>query len=131
VKPLTLFVNKAALTGESHSRLTWGAAQAGVASGVLWAVADDVVSAADVDDLLLIAAVWVDPHADVETLVYKNGPSGFSVGDFVEPMFGLTISLVEYCMARCATPTGIDSAGAPHRGGHNLAPMSMVAASLR
>jgi 5,6,7,8-tetrahydromethanopterin hydro-lyase len=72
VKPLTLFVNKAQLTGERHSKLTWGAAQAGVASGVLWAVADDVVSAVDVDDLLLIAAVWVDPHADVEALVYEN-----------------------------------------------------------
>jgi 5,6,7,8-tetrahydromethanopterin hydro-lyase len=72
VKPFTLFVNKAALAGDRHSKLTWGAAQAGVASGVLWAVADDVVAAADVDDLLLIAAVWVDPHADVETLVYEN-----------------------------------------------------------
>ena len=43
VKPLTLFVNKAELNGERHSRLTWGAAQAGVASGVLWAVADGVI----------------------------------------------------------------------------------------
>jgi 5,6,7,8-tetrahydromethanopterin hydro-lyase len=72
VKPLTLFVNKAELSGERHSRLTWGAAQAGVASGVLWAVADQVVAAADVDDLLLIAAVWVDPQAEQEALVYEN-----------------------------------------------------------
>lgn len=74
VKPLTLFVNKAELgagAGE-HSRLTWGAAQAGVASGVLWAVADDVVSAGNVDDLLLIAAVWVNPAAADEALVYRN-----------------------------------------------------------
>ena len=42
VKPFTLFVNKAPLTGPKHERLTWGAAQAGVASGVLWAVADGV-----------------------------------------------------------------------------------------
>jgi 5,6,7,8-tetrahydromethanopterin hydro-lyase len=72
VKPFTLFVNKAELTGERHSNLTWGAAQAGVASGVLWAVADDVVVAGDVDDLLLIAAVWVDPRAQEEALVYEN-----------------------------------------------------------
>ena len=72
VKPLTLFVNKAAIEGTVHGRLTWGAAQAGVASGVLWAVRDDVVSAGDVDDLLLIAAVWVDPQATVEELVYEN-----------------------------------------------------------
>jgi 5,6,7,8-tetrahydromethanopterin hydro-lyase len=72
VKPFTLFVNKAALGGERHSRLTWGAAQAGVASGVLWAVADNVVSAASVDDTLLIAAVWVNPEAESEALVYEN-----------------------------------------------------------
>jgi len=72
VKPLTLFVNKAELMGENHSKLTWGAAQAGVASGVMRAVADDVVDASDVDDLLLIAAVWVDPRAQSEELVYEN-----------------------------------------------------------
>ncbi len=72
VKPFTLFVNKAALEGDRHARLTWGAAQAGVASGVLWAVADEVVAADEVDDLLLVAAVWVDPAAERELLVYEN-----------------------------------------------------------
>lgn len=72
VKPLTLFVNKAALAGEVHSRLTWGAAQAGVASGVLDAVAEGTVGDVDVDDLLLIAAVWVDPAAGDEGAVYAN-----------------------------------------------------------
>ena len=72
VKPFTLFVNKAELAGERHAKLTWGAAQAGVASGVLWAVADDVIAPASVDDVLLIAAVWVDPEADSEALVYEN-----------------------------------------------------------
>jgi 5,6,7,8-tetrahydromethanopterin hydro-lyase len=72
VKPLTLFVNKAALTGTEHDRITWGAAQAGVVSGVLWAVADGVVPADQVDGLLLIAAVWVNPAARLEDLVYDN-----------------------------------------------------------
>lgn len=76
VKPLTLFVNKAPLAGgpagERHARLTWGAAQAGVASGVLDAVADGAVAEGEADDLLLIAAVWVDPAAAVATLVYEN-----------------------------------------------------------
>ncbi|HZT65538.1 MAG TPA: formaldehyde-activating enzyme [Acidimicrobiales bacterium] len=72
VRPLTLFVNKAALTGEEHSRLTGGAAQAGVASGVLDAVADGIVDAGRVDELVLIAAVWVDPAAVDEELVYAN-----------------------------------------------------------
>ncbi|HZQ86717.1 MAG TPA: formaldehyde-activating enzyme [Acidimicrobiales bacterium] len=72
VKPLTLFVNKATIGGEQHSRLTWGAAQAGVAGGVLDAVAEGFVDPALVDDLLLIAAVWVDPAASGEDSVYAN-----------------------------------------------------------
>jgi len=75
VKPLTLFVNKAALAGEVHSRLTWGAAQAGVAGGVLSAVAEGVIAPDLADDLLLIAAVWVDPAAVDEGAVYTNNRS--------------------------------------------------------
>jgi 5,6,7,8-tetrahydromethanopterin hydro-lyase len=70
-KPLTLFVNKAAIAGDEHARLTWGAAQAGVASGVADAVADGVIPA-DVDELVLIAAVWVDPAARDAEAVYRN-----------------------------------------------------------
>lgn len=72
VRPFTLFVNKATLQGERHERLTWGAAQAGVASGVLRAVAEDVVPSDVVDDLLLIAAVYVDPQASREVDVFDN-----------------------------------------------------------
>jgi len=72
VKPMTLFVNKAALADEDHARLTWGPAQAGVAAGVLGAVADDVIAALEVDDLLLVAAVWVDPEAVDAELVFEN-----------------------------------------------------------
>jgi 5,6,7,8-tetrahydromethanopterin hydro-lyase len=72
VKPLTLFVNKADVRGGQHERMTWGPAQAGVAAGVASAVADGVVPAADVDDLLLLAAVWVDWAADDAALVYAN-----------------------------------------------------------
>jgi len=71
-KPMTLFVNKATLEDGTHSTMTWGPAQAGVASGVLWAVADGVVPAGLVDDLVLIAAVWVNPQAVDEALVYDN-----------------------------------------------------------
>ena len=70
VKPLTLFVNKADLRGDRHATLTWGAAQAGVAKGVLDAVAAGTLPAAEVDDLLLIAAVWVDWEAADEEAVY-------------------------------------------------------------
>lgn len=72
VKPMTLFVNKAELAGSSHASLTWGAAQAGVASGVMWAVADRIVDRDQVDRQLLIAAVWVNPEASDEGMVYTN-----------------------------------------------------------
>lgn len=76
VKPATLFVNKAGVEGDRHAALTWGAAQAGVASGVLGAVADGIIPAGEIDDLLLIAAVWVDWAADDEEAVYANNIEG-------------------------------------------------------
>jgi 5,6,7,8-tetrahydromethanopterin hydro-lyase len=63
VKPLTLFVNKAALASEQHANLTWGAAQAGVAAGVTEAVATGVIPPEMADVAVLIVAVWVDPEA--------------------------------------------------------------------
>jgi 5,6,7,8-tetrahydromethanopterin hydro-lyase len=71
-KPLTLFVNKAAIAGDRHAKLTWGAAQAGVASGVADAVASGAIERASVDELALIAAVWVDPLARDADAVYRN-----------------------------------------------------------
>jgi 5,6,7,8-tetrahydromethanopterin hydro-lyase len=72
VKPLTLFVPKAEVRPGSHETMTWGAAQAGVAGGVVDAVTAGVVDAASTDRLLLIAAVWVDPTADDADEVYAN-----------------------------------------------------------
>jgi len=72
VKPMTLFVNKAMIASDAHATLTWGAAQLGVASGVLDAVADGVVSRTLLDDTVLIAAVWVSPAAQDADLVYAN-----------------------------------------------------------
>jgi 5,6,7,8-tetrahydromethanopterin hydro-lyase len=72
VKPMTLFVNKATIDGAEHGTLTWGAAQAGVAAGVADAVSEGIVSEADADRLLLIAAVWVNPAARDAGLVYAN-----------------------------------------------------------
>ena len=72
VKPATLFVNKAAIAGERHGNLTWGAAQAGIAHGVTEAVRAGTVPPGDVDDLVLIAAVWVDPQAEDENVIYEN-----------------------------------------------------------
>src|SRR5689334_6720313 len=72
VKPFTLFVNKAAIDGDAHARLTWGAAQAGVAAGVIAAVRKGIVSESDAEARLLIAAVWVNPEAVDGEGVYAN-----------------------------------------------------------
>jgi 5,6,7,8-tetrahydromethanopterin hydro-lyase len=72
VKPFTLFVNKAQITGPAHARFTWGPAHAGVASGVADAVAAEVLSEDEADGLVLVAAVWVDPTADDAAAVFRN-----------------------------------------------------------
>ena len=69
VKPFTLFVNKATIESDAHATITWGAAQAGVASGVAEAVQRKIVF--DLDDVL-IAAVWVNPNADDADAVFAN-----------------------------------------------------------
>jgi 5,6,7,8-tetrahydromethanopterin hydro-lyase len=63
VKPPTLFVNSATLASEDHAALTWGAAQAGVAAGVLESVATGVIPPDVADATVLLASVWVDPGA--------------------------------------------------------------------
>jgi 5,6,7,8-tetrahydromethanopterin hydro-lyase len=71
-RPVTLFVNKAAIASDAHAELTWGAAQAGVAGGVMDAVAAGVLEGAELEELVLIAAVWVNPEADDADAVYAN-----------------------------------------------------------
>jgi 5,6,7,8-tetrahydromethanopterin hydro-lyase len=72
VQPLTLFVNKATIAGDRHGELTYGAAQAGVAAGVADAVAAGSVPEGEATDLLLIAAVWVNPAATDADAVFAN-----------------------------------------------------------
>jgi 5,6,7,8-tetrahydromethanopterin hydro-lyase len=72
VKPFTLFVSKATVSEALHGKLTWGAAQAGVAQGVAECVAEGVIPREHVDSLVLIAAVWVSPEARDEEAVYRN-----------------------------------------------------------
>jgi 5,6,7,8-tetrahydromethanopterin hydro-lyase len=72
VKPPTLFVNKAEIRGDEHGFLHWGAAQAAVARGVLESVAAGTISQGEVEELALIAAVWVDWAASDEEEVYTN-----------------------------------------------------------
>lgn len=72
VKPLTLFVTKAAPADDAHGNHIWGPAQAGVAGGVADAVAEGTIGADQSDTHVLIAAVWVNPAADDAEAVYRN-----------------------------------------------------------
>ena len=72
VQPPTLFVNKAAIAGERHAEMTWGAAQAAVAAGVADSVADATITAERLEELVLIAAVWVNPEAADAEAVFEN-----------------------------------------------------------
>jgi 5,6,7,8-tetrahydromethanopterin hydro-lyase len=67
VWPPTLMMNKATALDGRHQTITWGAAQLGIAQGVLDAVADGLIEATG--DLLVLVAVWVDPAAEDETAV--------------------------------------------------------------
>jgi len=66
------FVNKAAIVGPAHGNMTWGPAPAGVAQGVGQALEESIIDRGDVDNLVSIAAVWVNPNADHETEVFCN-----------------------------------------------------------
>ena len=69
VWPPTLMMNKATATDDAHQTMTWGAAQLGIAQGVLDAVADGLLEASG--ELLVLVAVWVDPRATDETAVRR------------------------------------------------------------
>lgn len=72
VKPLTLFVTKAAPATDAHGLLIWGPAQAGIAAGVAEALFDGTITREQADSHVIIAAVWVNPAADDADTVYAN-----------------------------------------------------------
>jgi formaldehyde-activating enzyme len=67
VWPPTLMMNKATAVDDRHQTITWGAAQLGIAQGVLDGVAEGLIEATG--DLFVLVAVWVDPAASDETAV--------------------------------------------------------------
>ena len=69
VWPPTLMMNKGTALDERHQTMTWGAAQLGIAQGVLDSVADGLLEPSG--DVLVLVAVWVDPAAHDETAVRK------------------------------------------------------------
>ena len=79
VWPPTLMMNKATATDDRHQTITWGAAQLGIAQGVLDAVADGLVDATG--DLLVLVAVWVDPGASRRDRRARREPGRGPQGD--------------------------------------------------
>jgi 5,6,7,8-tetrahydromethanopterin hydro-lyase len=72
VTPPTLFVNKVDIRDELHARLTWGAAQAGIARGVLGAAQRGLLPDGSAEGWLVIAAVWVNPQARDEQAIFES-----------------------------------------------------------
>jgi 5,6,7,8-tetrahydromethanopterin hydro-lyase len=71
VRPMTIVVNKSTIESEALGRITWGAAQLGIAQGVLDAVADGALPPAEAGEIVVLIAVWVDPAAGDETAVRR------------------------------------------------------------
>ena len=63
VRPATVVRNKSTVDSDRVGKITWGAAQVGLGQGVLDAVADGLIEEAQIDELVLMVAVWVDPAA--------------------------------------------------------------------
>ena len=87
VRPMTVVVNKSTLDGGTLDRMTFGAAQLGVAQGVLDAVADGLLDAAEAAELVLLVALWVDPAADDETALRaaNRAATRAAIADAVRP----------------------------------------------
>ncbi len=74
VLPPTLMMNKATALDDHHQTMTWGAAQLGIAQGVLDAVSEGLVEATQ--ELIVLVAVWVDAGADDETALRLAARAG-------------------------------------------------------
>ena len=72
VKPLTLIVPTVTIRGMRQASIVYGPAQAGVAKAVADSLADGIVPKDAVDDLIIIANVFVHPSALNRHRVYIN-----------------------------------------------------------
>jgi len=70
VLPPTLMMNKATAVEDRHQTMTWGAAQLGIAQGVLDAVADGLLE--PTQEIVVLVAVWVDVAAHDETALRQG-----------------------------------------------------------
>jgi 5,6,7,8-tetrahydromethanopterin hydro-lyase len=88
VHPATVFVNKTTIDSESIGRMTWGAGQLGVGQGVLDAVAEGLLDAAEAPEITVLAAVWIDPGADEEAVLRRacREATRAAIADALEPI---------------------------------------------
>jgi 5,6,7,8-tetrahydromethanopterin hydro-lyase len=88
VRPATIVVNKSPIEGDDAlGRITWGAAQLGIAQGVLDAVAEGLLDPAQAADVIVLVAVWVDPGAHDETAVRRANRAAMrgAIADALNP----------------------------------------------
>jgi len=71
-KPMTLYVNKAEISGELHGNATWGASQAAIAKAVTEALLAGVFPAEAEDEWCIVTANWVNPGCNDIDEVYHN-----------------------------------------------------------
>ena len=94
VRPVTVVVNKSSIEGGGTiGPITWGAAQLGIAQGVLDAVADRLIDPAEVAEVVVLVAVWVDPAAHDETAVKRANREAMrgAIADALAPPPGAEI----------------------------------------
>src|SRR5689334_5198929 len=65
VWPPTIMINKETALQPLHQKITWGAAQLGIAQGVLDAVAERLIPCNH--DFIVFVAIYIDPTAHDET----------------------------------------------------------------
>jgi 5,6,7,8-tetrahydromethanopterin hydro-lyase len=87
VRPATIVVNKSPIDDGPIGPITWGAAQLGIAQGVLDAVAEGLLDAAQAADVIVLVAVWVDPAAHDETAVKRANRAAMrgAIADALNP----------------------------------------------
>jgi 5,6,7,8-tetrahydromethanopterin hydro-lyase len=87
VRPATIVVNKVTIDADELARMTWGAAQLGIAQGVLDAVAAGLLDAEEAAEVIVLVAVWVDPDAHDETAVRRANREATraAIADAIEP----------------------------------------------
>nr|WP_301286081.1 formaldehyde-activating enzyme [Serratia nevei] len=71
-KPMTLYVNKAAIGSELHGNATWGASQAAIAKAVTEALLEGILPPEAEDHWCIVTANWVNPGCDDLDEVYRN-----------------------------------------------------------